>query len=78
MPVFSPNLNPLDFCLWGEISRRVMFSTPKHVETVQDYKKRLRSTALRLSPAVVAKAVSAMPKRMQAVVDAKGHNIKAD
>ena len=78
MPVSSPDLNPLDFCLWDEVSARMVAGAPKHVETVCEYKKRLRLTALRLSPSVVAKAVQAMPSRMRAVVDAKGYAIKAD
>ena len=78
MPVFSPDLNPLDFCLWDEVSGRMVAGAPKRVETVCEYKKRLRLTALRLSPSLVAKAVQAMPKRMRAVVDAKGYNIKGD
>ena len=78
MPVFSPDLNPLDFCLWHEVERRMATSAPNRVETVQKYKKRLRLTALRLSPALVARAVSAMPARMRAIVDAKGYSIKAD
>ena len=78
MPTFSPDLNPLDFSLWDVVSRRMIACTPKHVETVAEYKKRLRRVALRLSPTLVAKAVKAMPKRMQAVVAAKGYSIKAD
>ena len=78
MPVFSPDLNPLDFCLWEEVSRRMVAGTPKRVETVQEYKKRLRLTALRLPSTLVTKAVGAMPKRMRAVVEAKGHSIKID
>ena len=50
MPVFSPDLNPLDFCLWEEITRRMVERQPKHVETVKEFKKRMRMTALRLSP----------------------------
>ena len=78
MPVHSPDLNPLDFCLWDEVSARMVAGAPKHVETVCEYKKRLRLTALRLSPTVVAKAVQAMPARMRAVVVAKGYAIKKD
>ena len=78
MPVYSPDLNPLDYCLWEEIARRMVSSAPRRVETVQEYKKRLRMTALRLSPALVARAVRAMPKRMRAVVSAKGYSIKND
>ena len=78
MPVFSPDLSPLDFCLWDEVSARMVAGAPKRVETVLEYKKRLRLTALRLSPSLVAKAVQAMPSKMRAVVDAKGYAIKDD
>ena len=78
MPVFSPDLNPLDYCLWEEISRRMVKGAPGRLETVQEYKKRLRRTALRLPTALVTRAVRAMPSRMRAVVHAKGHSIKAD
>ena len=78
MPVFSPDLNPLDYCLWEEISRRMVRNAPKRVETVREYKKRLRLTALRLPSALVTKAVRAMPNRMRAVVSAKGYSIKGD
>ena len=78
MPTFSPDLNPLDYSLREEVSRRMVASAPKRVETVAEYKKRLRLTALRLPRALVAKAVASMPKRMRAVVTAKGHSIKKD
>ena len=78
MPVSSPDLNPLDFSLWDEISKRMVDSTPKHVETVAAYKKRMRLTALRLPRSLVVKAVSSMPTRMAAVVEAKGYAISKD
>ena len=77
-PVFSPDLNPLDFSLWDEISQRVVDKAPGRVETVAEYKKRMRLTALRLPRSVVAKAVSSMPSRMAAVVEAKGSAVKKD
>ena len=51
---------------------------PERVETVAEYKKRLRRTALRLPTSLVTRAVRAMPARMQAVVNAKGYSIKND
>ena len=53
-------------------------NAPKAIETVAQYKKRTRLTALRLPAAVVTKAVRAMPSRMRAVVDAKGYSINRD
>jgi transposase len=77
-PRYSPDLNPLDYCLWAEIEKRVLANSPKTPETVAAYKRRLRLTALRLPAAFVRKAVEAMPKRIKAVIDAKGQNISCD
>ena len=78
MPAYSPDLNQLEFSLWEEVQRRMLDRTPKQVETVAAYKKRLRLTALRLPSAIVKKAVEAMPARMQDIVAAKGYSIKRD
>ena len=77
-PRYSPDLNPLDFAIWDEVERRMIKNAPKKVETVAEYKKRLRLTALRLPSEFVSKAVCSIPKRMKAVVEAKGGNIKCD
>ena len=77
-PRYSPDLNPLDFSIWTAVEQRMFQNTPKRVETVAEYKKRLRLTALRLPAQVVSAAVRSMPTRMKAVVDAKGGNIKRD
>ena len=78
MPQYSPDLNPLDFSLWDAIEDRMFANHPDTVETVAAYKKRLRRTALRLSPAVVEKAMRKIPGRMKDVIAAKGYNIKKD
>ena len=78
MPRYSPDLNPLDFSIWHAIETRMLTNAPKEVETVAAYKKRLRLTALRLPYDVVSKAVGAIPKRMKAIVDAKGENADCD
>ena len=77
-PPYSPDLNPLDYFVWEEIERRMLVNAPRNVETVAAYKKRLRLTALRLPRNGVTRAVRAMPKRMRAVVEAKGYNIASD
>jgi len=77
-PRYSPDLNPLDFAIWAAVEARMIKNTPKKVETVAEYKKRLRLTALRLPSEFVKRAVCSIPKRMKAVVEAKGGNIKRD
>ena len=78
MPAYSPDLNPLDYCLWTEVERRMVANAPKRVESVAEYKKRLRLTALRLPKRLVTQCVRAMPKRMRKVVAAQGHSIADD
>ena len=78
-PRYSPDLNPLDFSLWEEVERHTLERSPmKENETVASYKARLRRVALRLTEAVVRKAVADMRRRAQAIVDAKGGNIPRD
>ena len=78
MPAYSPDMNPLDFSLWVEIEQRMISKAPKRVESVDEYKKRMRLTALRLPRSIVSKAVRAIPKRLRALIDAKGFSIKID
>ena len=66
---------PLDYPLWHEIERRMVQRQPAKVETVEGYKKRLRLVALRLPRRVVLKAVGALPRRVKAVIEAKGNSI---
>ena len=77
-PRYSPDLNPLDYSLWLQIEGETLKNSPKGKETVEAYKARLRTTALRFPKAAVVKAVEALPRRAQAVVDAKGGNIPRD
>lgn len=39
LPRYSPDLNPLDYCIWTDIERRAMKGGPKNgKESVEDYK----------------------------------------
>ena len=51
---------------------------PMHVEAVQEFKRRMRMTAVRLSPALVTRAVRATPTELRGIIAAKGYNIKED
>ena len=55
-----------------------MKQSPRKVETVAEYKARLRRTALDLPEELVTKAVRSMPKKIKEVRDAKGGSIKSD
>ena len=77
-PRYSPDLNPLDYSLWLQIEKQTLEMSPKGKETVEAYKARLRVTALTFPKVAVVKAVEALPRRAQAVVDAHGGNIPRD
>ena len=47
-------------------------------ETVDEFKKRLRRTAMNLPASLIRKAVEAMPKRAAAVAKAGGGDIPRD
>ena len=78
LPGYSADLNPLDYSIWQEINTRMLARAPAGRESMAAFKLRLRRTALSLPEAVVRKAVDALPKRIQAVVDAKGRSIPCD
>ena len=66
------------YCLWDEVEKRALESATKKPETVEAYKARLRSIALKLPKRVVTTAVEAIPKRAKAIVAANGGCIARD
>jgi hypothetical protein len=77
-PRYSPDLNPLDFSLWENVSERMKTSDPKGRESVSHFKSRLRRTALRTSPVAVRKMVASMRSRARAIYEADGNDIARD
>lgn len=76
LPKRSPDLNVLDYCLWHEINVRMRaqeraFPKSKR-ETMDEFKARLRKTALGLPTALVKKAVGSMKRRCQIISKNKG------
>ena len=76
LPKRSPDLNVLDDSLWHAINVRMREQErafPKrYVETVADFKRRLRGVAMRLPRALVERAVGSMTRRCRAIAAAKG------
>ena len=76
LPKRSPDLNVLDYSLWSQINTRMREAEAKwpkdFTESRQEYKDRLRRTALALSAAVVKKAVMDMKRRLHALKAANG------
>ena len=76
-PAYSPDLNPLDFCIWNQIVIKTL-ELAKMPTTVSAYKRLLRKVALSLPKALVKKSVLAIKPRAQAIFDANGGNISLD
>ena len=78
LPPYSPDLQPLDFSVWSQIEGKARAAVGDADVSAAQYRAILRRAALRLSSAVVAKAVADMPRRVRAVVAAKGSHIQDD
>ena len=77
-PRYSLDLNPLDFSLWVNIEKRMHASALNGRESIEDYKIRLRRTALSTPTAAVRKMVEAMRKRARLIWEAKGGDVSED
>ena len=64
--------------LWEDIRRRLEASAPRGKESKDNFKKRLRRTALATPPGRVRAALENMKKRAAAVYEAKGGDIALD
>ena len=74
-PRYSPDLMPLDFCLWADIGKRVAAGAPDGKESVEAFKARLRRTALRTPARTVRAAVLAMRPRALKIWECEGTSI---
>ena len=77
-PKYSPDLMPLDFSVWTEVENRMSAQKAKPDESVEEFKARLRRTAMAIPATVIRKIVAAIPERAAAVVKAKGKDIPRD
>ena len=77
-PRYSPDVNPLDFSIWSEVERKVLEKSQKSSETVESYKRRLRTTALSLPKSFVRKAIRKLATKIRELKNAKGGNISSD
>ena len=70
MPPYSPDLNPLDFFLWGYLKSRV-YRSP-YPKTVEELKKSIRGECGRITKSMIVSAVENFNARMQYVISKKG------
>ena len=80
LPRRSPDLNPLDYSLWALINKKMREQEAQfpegHKETVEEFKARLRKTALGMPASVVKKCVGDMKRRCVAISAADGGLMK--
>ena len=75
-PRYSPDTNPLDFSFWKQVEDKVRATAPTKLETVDQYKTRLKKTALGMPRSVVGKAVDAMLDRGSGLDVAANHRLR--
>jgi hypothetical protein len=71
-PAQSPDLNIIEH-LWDHLDRSVPISGRKSFAT---FKNALFKTWNEIGSEVIQKLITSVPKRLQAVIDAKGFNTK--
>ena len=68
----------MGYSIWDDIESHVAARTVVGYESKKAFKKRLRLTALRTSPKLIAGAMQGMQERMNAIIKAKGDAIPKD
>ncbi|GBN60617.1 hypothetical protein AVEN_66712-1 [Araneus ventricosus] len=74
-PPRSPDLNPLDFFLWGYIKQRVYATPPP---TLQELRNRITDACDSLSPAMLYNVQRKVQSRVQMCIVAEGHHFEHD
>ena len=72
-PPYSPDLNPMDFCIWGMLESKVC-STRHH--SLDSLKRQLEQEWQKLPQHVLRTSVDAFKKRLDLIVRAKGGHIE--
>ena len=76
-PTYSPDLNPCDFALWSEVEGRMAKMKPK-AETLDEWKARLRRTAMAIPEPTIRKMLGSIKKRAESIYQSNGGHIPRD
>ncbi|GBM47831.1 hypothetical protein AVEN_5208-1 [Araneus ventricosus] len=71
----SPDLNPLDFFLWGNIKQRVCATPPP---TLQELRNRITDACASVSPVMLYNVQREVQSRVQMCIVAEGHHFEHD
>ncbi|GBM89640.1 hypothetical protein AVEN_260660-1 [Araneus ventricosus] len=74
-PPRSPDLNPLDFFLWGYNKQR-LYATPP--PTLRELRKRITDACASVSPAMLYNVQREVQSRVQMCIVAEGHHFEHD
>ncbi|GBN77201.1 hypothetical protein AVEN_220545-1 [Araneus ventricosus] len=74
-PPRLPDLNPLDFFLWGYIKQRVYATPPP---TLQEHRNRIMDACASVSPAMLHNVQREVQSRVQMCIVAEGHHFEHD
>ena len=77
-PTYSPDMNVCDYALWDEVERRMSEQAAPKRETREQFKARLRRTALGIPKNVVLNMLGSMVHRTQSIYENDGGHIPRD
>ena len=72
-PARSPDLNPLDFFLWGYLKSKVYSPLPNNLDELET---NIRREVGNLQPNVIRNAILDIKKRAQMCINARGGHFK--
>ena len=72
-PLYSPDLNPCDFFLWGHLKERVYRESPDSLDALKDaIRRKIQAIPLEM----VLRVVANFRERLQACIDEGGRQLK--
>ena len=78
IPARSPDLNPIEnvFHLMGKKLKKDALDMKLEKESYAQFCKRVQKTVLSFDKDIIDRTIQSMPKRIEAVIDGKGHRTK--
>lgn len=68
-PARSPDLNPLDFFVWGFIKEKVYVTPPLNADEVRE---RINAAVLEITPEILERVIESIPRRLQLCIETNG------